>query len=211
MRPANAAIRGSWPNRSLLMVWGALLAGGASLLGGILQNKAAKKAADTQMAFQRESAQNRYQWTMADMRKAGLNPLLAYQQGGGGTLGGSSYTPANIGAAAVQGAVGGASSALSTKRGKSEDALRDATVRNMFEMAKSNHWNAEKSYEETENMRVLREILKNDLVIRRAEASSAKHNEAFYNSKAGAIAKKIDLWGRSINPLSSPTRAIRGR
>ena len=46
-------------------------------------NKNAKKAA--RRAFERsvKAYKHRYQWTMEDMRKAGLNPILAYGQGAG--------------------------------------------------------------------------------------------------------------------------------
>ncbi len=91
-----------------------------SLAGTMLQNKAAKKAAGRQMAFQREMASTRYQRTMADMKSAGLNPMLAYKQGGGGVPGGASYTPANIGAAAALGASQGTSSAVAAARAAQE-------------------------------------------------------------------------------------------
>lgn len=38
-----------------------------------------------QMAFQREMSNSAYQRAMDDMQKAGLNPILAYQQGGAST------------------------------------------------------------------------------------------------------------------------------
>lgn len=41
---------------------------------------------ETNQAWSRQKAMmtRRYQWTMMDMKKAGLNPILAYQQGGTG-------------------------------------------------------------------------------------------------------------------------------
>ena len=39
------------------------------------------KAARRQIAWQREQYNNRYQWTVEDMRKAGLNPVLASMNG----------------------------------------------------------------------------------------------------------------------------------
>jgi len=77
----------------VLPIIGPIIGGALGLIGGAMQNSAASAAADKQMAFQKQSAQNQYKWAMDDMRRSGLNPILAYKQGGAGTLSGSSYTP----------------------------------------------------------------------------------------------------------------------
>jgi hypothetical protein len=81
------------------MAWGAIAAAGisaaASILGGREANDATRQSTEAQIAFQREGMQNRYQWTMNDMRRAGLNPILAYQQGGGSAMPGASYQAIN--------------------------------------------------------------------------------------------------------------------
>jgi hypothetical protein len=87
------------------MTWEAEAIGGATgLLGGILQNKANKAASARQMEFQERMSSSAYQRGMADMKKAGLNPILAYSKGGASTPGGSTYQAQNIGQAATQGA-----------------------------------------------------------------------------------------------------------
>lgn len=55
----------------------------SSGLGAHFSHTQAKKARQ----FTREVMNNRYQWMMQDMRQAGLNPILAYQQGPGGGSG----------------------------------------------------------------------------------------------------------------------------
>ena len=71
----------------------AMISAGSNLLGGISRNKQAKQASARQMAFQREMSDTAYQRAMADMRKAGLNPILAGKLGGASTPGGATYNP----------------------------------------------------------------------------------------------------------------------
>ena len=64
---------------------------GAALIGGALGLAGTQHSAKIQKQNSREAREwqenmlkSRYQWTMRDMRDAGLNPMLAYKQGAGG-------------------------------------------------------------------------------------------------------------------------------
>ena len=77
-----------------MSLFGTILGAGLSFLGAKHQNDRAEAAAEKQMAFQREVMQNRYQWQVADLKQAGLNPVLATGLSAG-MASGSSYTPTN--------------------------------------------------------------------------------------------------------------------
>lgn len=85
------------------MVWPAVIAAAASLYGGERANKsreeqaaaantASAESAARQMEFQREMSDTSYQRAVADLKAAGINPMLAAMKGGATTPGGSSYT-----------------------------------------------------------------------------------------------------------------------
>lgn len=91
MHTTYADLLGTRSNRPLLMPF--------QIAGAALDNYYAKKAAKKSREWQTEMSNTAYQRSMADMRAAGLNPILAYKQGGASTPSGGQATTPSFGAA----------------------------------------------------------------------------------------------------------------
>jgi hypothetical protein len=117
---------------------GSLVSGGLGLIGGIMNNNAnanqaqvanqfSAQQAQNQMDFQKEMSNTSYQRGTADMEAAGLNPMLAYSQGGasvptGALAVGQQAQMQNVALPAIQAMNNTASTALSYAKAPSEIA-----------------------------------------------------------------------------------------
>jgi hypothetical protein len=84
------------------MSWGAFAAGALSYIGQKQANQATAKSVGNQIAFQREMSNTAHQRQVADLRAAGLNPILSVNRGAS-TPSGAHYVAQNELGAAVQG------------------------------------------------------------------------------------------------------------
>ncbi len=207
MRPTHADVLGTGHDRPLLMVAldpgisglavGAI-SGIASAFGAQSANEAAERSVQKQIDFQRESRQHSYQWAMDDMRNAGLNPILAYKQGGAGGAGGASFTPQNVLGAGVSSAQAGIQAGLNIKKVKAE-------IKNLNQNTAGRLEETYKTALEARNQIRIGEITEANVVSAKAQAESDKTKEEFYKTEVGKIMRRADLIGRSLNPFASAT------
>jgi hypothetical protein len=105
----------------------AAIGGGLSFMGGQQANAANAREAEKNRQFQADMSNTSYQRATADMKAAGLNPALAYQQGGSSTPTGSTAQHQNTLAGAGGTAEGAAKTYNSIKQTSAQVAQARAT------------------------------------------------------------------------------------
>lgn len=100
----------------LVDVAGGLVGSALNYKGAREANQMTRQLSREQMGFQERMSNTAYQRAMEDMKKAGLNPILAYQQGGASTPSGSQAQMQNEFAGAV-------STALEAKKLRADTAF----------------------------------------------------------------------------------------
>lgn len=209
----------------------AAIGAGASIFGASKANKAAKKIMREQQVWDQTMYKSRYQMTMGDMRAAGLNPMLAYQQGTGGNMPGSPGAPVQNEMAGVGPAINSAVSAQLAENTIKKQEQEIKLIKNQAAQSASQASlnNAEETRSITDSLLKQAQIvlansqtgvnsaqaanISQQNIIRKLEefqaaarAEGAKTEAEIMKSAYGKFLKWVDVSGRSINPF---TRAVR--
>lgn len=193
---------------------------GVSALGSMIlshqQQRQAEHAnqasANTQMAFQQRQSETQYQRAVADMKAAGLNPALAYSQGGASSASGASASVPSTNPTDLSKI---ASSAIDSARLKREqEALESQKVLNAAQAAsavsgaKVSDATALKTIAETEALRAEVPARKSEALFRKKKAdidADAVKYDAIMNRIGQAAAV-----GSSAVGLGSAVKSLKG-
>ena len=132
------------------------------------------------------------------MRKAGLNPILAYQKGGASTPGGAGFSYPDIGKAAGT-ATAAATTALQAVRQKQElRNMRAVELKDKAttELTATQRWVAKQEFI---NKQWIGNILRENLTTAQTQALSSRLDAALLRSSLGSQSKILKMF----NPLGS--------
>lgn len=172
---------------------GGLTAGTLGYIGQRNANRANIAEAARNRDWQERMSNTSYQRSMADMRAAGLNPMLAFMKGG-------ASTPSGAQSQAIQNELGtAATSALDMRRMVAEVEGMEASARKADQEAKTSAKQGDMfdSQEKYNRLNSIYSALQSDLL--RNQMAQSKNANEFYES---AIGKGLQMIGLTFEQIS---------
>lgn len=111
-----------------------ILSGALGYFGATSANVSNKRQAAAQRAWQEHMDSTKYERTVRDLKEAGLNPMLAYTNGVGGTPSGATARMENVGESAARGLASGAAAKAAVAQA---DNIKSQTALNMGLLSKA--------------------------------------------------------------------------
>lgn len=175
-------------------------------------NSANKEQAQKQMDFQERMSNSAYQRSMEDMKKAGLNPMLAISQGGASTPSGASAQIAPAAKTGLAEFAMNAATGISTQRNQItqvQNQLQDSIQNRQLQATQSAKNIADTERAQVETIKAKKDVPKAEMINKYSKKAAGLVDNIYENMSNSAKKAKalIHDFGKSSSP--KPVKGLR--